>query len=249
MTENGSEEGLLVRAEPLGLVEEVCRRMVDVVRVVDGAPPRRRARVGGGDQHGVVQEGRESQRAAPLEAPTTNRMPARSTAALMALRKGCEMKGSSLASRSRSLVCPLCEAGELKPSAQHSARCNSCAGSVGGAMLEALRRIVALPDALGTHACGECGHPEMRRLPDGTFHCPACRSEVLPLEDSGREDRNARSQQRSTGGWRLSARTARERRERRMYQEKSAFGSRSAAPRECRTPRAAQERQSVRRKE
>jgi hypothetical protein len=37
MTENGSEEGLLVRAEPLELVEEVCRRMVDVVRVVDGA--------------------------------------------------------------------------------------------------------------------------------------------------------------------------------------------------------------------
>jgi hypothetical protein len=40
----------------------------------------------------------------------------------------------------------------------------------------------------------------MRLLHDGTFHCPACRSEVLPLEDSGREDRNARSQQRSTGG-------------------------------------------------
>ena len=37
MLENGSEEGLLVRAEPLGLAEEVCRRMVDVVRVVDGA--------------------------------------------------------------------------------------------------------------------------------------------------------------------------------------------------------------------
>jgi hypothetical protein len=35
--ENGSEEGLLVRAEPLGLAEEVSRRMVDVVRVVDGA--------------------------------------------------------------------------------------------------------------------------------------------------------------------------------------------------------------------
>jgi hypothetical protein len=50
MTENGSEEGLLVRAEPLGLAEEVCRRMVDVVRVVDGAPPRRRPRVGGGDR-------------------------------------------------------------------------------------------------------------------------------------------------------------------------------------------------------
>ena len=37
MLENGSEEGLLVRAEPPGLAEEVCRRMVDVVRVVDGA--------------------------------------------------------------------------------------------------------------------------------------------------------------------------------------------------------------------
>jgi hypothetical protein len=50
MTENGSEEGLLVRAEPLGLAEAICRRMVDVVRVVDGAPPRRRPRVGGGDR-------------------------------------------------------------------------------------------------------------------------------------------------------------------------------------------------------
>ncbi len=36
--ENGSEEGLLlVRAEPLGLAEKVSRRMVDVVRVADGA--------------------------------------------------------------------------------------------------------------------------------------------------------------------------------------------------------------------
>lgn len=26
-----------------------------------------------------------------------------------------------------------------------------------------------------------CGHPEMRRLPDGVFHCPACGSEVLPI--------------------------------------------------------------------
>jgi len=38
MTENGSgEEGLLVKAEPLGLAEEISQRMVDVVRVVDGA--------------------------------------------------------------------------------------------------------------------------------------------------------------------------------------------------------------------
>jgi hypothetical protein len=36
--EYSSEEGLLlVRAESLGLAEEVSRRMVDVVRVVDGA--------------------------------------------------------------------------------------------------------------------------------------------------------------------------------------------------------------------
>jgi hypothetical protein len=88
MTENGSEEGLLVMAEPLGLAEEVCRRMVDVVRVVDGAPPRRRPRVGGGDQQGVGQEGHEGQQAAPTEAPTADRLPARSTATLIALRKG-----------------------------------------------------------------------------------------------------------------------------------------------------------------
>jgi hypothetical protein len=39
MKENGSgSEGLLlVRAEPLGLAEEVSRRMVDVERTVDGA--------------------------------------------------------------------------------------------------------------------------------------------------------------------------------------------------------------------
>jgi ribosomal protein L37AE/L43A len=91
------------------------------------------------------------------------------------------MKGLSLASSSHSLVCPLCEAGELKPLAQYSARCESCEGSVGGAMLEALRQIVALPNALGTHACEECAHPEMRPLPDGTFHCPTCRSEVFPV--------------------------------------------------------------------
>jgi hypothetical protein len=36
MAEKGIEEGLLVRAEPLGLAEEVSRRIVDV-RVVDGA--------------------------------------------------------------------------------------------------------------------------------------------------------------------------------------------------------------------
>ena len=96
------------------------------------------------------------------------------------------MESSSLASRSRSLICPLCEAGALKLSAQHSAQCDSCEGSVSGAMLKTLKGIFALPDVLGRHACEDCGHPEMRHLPDGVFHCSACRSEVLPLEASGK---------------------------------------------------------------
>jgi hypothetical protein len=44
-----------------------------------------------------------------------------------------------------------------------------------------LEQISALLDALGKHAC-ECGHPEMRHLPDLAFHCPACGAEVLPIE-------------------------------------------------------------------
>ena len=108
---------------------------------------------------------------------------------------------SSLASRSRSLICPLCEAGKLQPSGQDSARCASCAGPVSGAMLGALRQIVALPDALGKHACEECGHPEMRRLPDGTFHCPACRSEVLPSDASWTPSRPEEHAQAYRAGW------------------------------------------------
>jgi hypothetical protein len=37
MSQNGSEGLLLVRAEPLTLAEQISHRMVDVVRVVDGA--------------------------------------------------------------------------------------------------------------------------------------------------------------------------------------------------------------------
>jgi hypothetical protein len=36
MSQNGSEDLLLVRAEPLRLAEMVAQRMVDVVRAVDG---------------------------------------------------------------------------------------------------------------------------------------------------------------------------------------------------------------------
>jgi ribosomal protein L37AE/L43A len=90
------------------------------------------------------------------------------------------MRSSSLASRPDSLVCPLCEVSKLHPSDQDSTRCQSCGTHVHGGMLESLRSISTLPDTLGSHAC-ECGHPEMRKLPDGTYHCPACGSEVLPL--------------------------------------------------------------------
>jgi ribosomal protein L37AE/L43A len=92
------------------------------------------------------------------------------------------MKGSySLASRPGSLVCPLCEMHKLDVRGHSSLRCDSCGGLLSGAMLETLRQITTLPDALGSHACEECGHPQMRLLPDGTRHCPSCGSEVLPI--------------------------------------------------------------------
>jgi rRNA maturation endonuclease Nob1 len=91
------------------------------------------------------------------------------------------VRGSSLASRLDSLICPLCEVSKLYPSAQGSMRCESCGGHLQRAMLETLRSISTLPDTLGKHAC-ECGHPEMRLLPDKTYHCPACGSEVLPID-------------------------------------------------------------------
>jgi ribosomal protein L37AE/L43A len=95
------------------------------------------------------------------------------------------VKSLSLASRPDSLLCPLCEVSKLYPSGRDSVRCESCGGRLSGAMLKTLRGISALPDVFGRHACEECGHPEMRRLPDGTFHCPACGSEVLPLKALG----------------------------------------------------------------
>jgi hypothetical protein len=93
------------------------------------------------------------------------------------------VKGSSMTPKPRSLVCPLCEAGRLHPLAHDQARCDSCGGSLSGVMLEALSEIATLQDTVGSHVC-ECGHPEMRLLPDGVFHCPAYGSEVLPLAAS-----------------------------------------------------------------
>ena len=90
------------------------------------------------------------------------------------------MRSSAVASRPDSLVCPLCEASKLDPSVQGSMTCQSCGIQLRGDMLETLRCISTLPDAAGSHAC-ECGHPEMRLLPEGTYHCPSCGAEVLPV--------------------------------------------------------------------
>ena len=81
----------------------------------------------------------------------------------------------------RILTCPFCSETELRAFGRNSLRCDECGGVLGGALLETLHMIVTLPDAAGSHAC-ECGHPEMRHLPDGMFHCPSCGSEVFPIE-------------------------------------------------------------------
>jgi ribosomal protein L37AE/L43A len=88
--------------------------------------------------------------------------------------------GDTFTAKSYPLTCPFCEAHDLQPFGHNSARCEYCGGILGGSLLETLSRIIELPDALGSHAC-ECGHPEMRRLPDGIYRCPACGSEVLPI--------------------------------------------------------------------
>ena len=87
------------------------------------------------------------------------------------------MKRSSMISRSGTLVCPYCETGKLERTGRN-ARCNSCAKVTSRLILETLLQMVTLPESLGAHAC-ECGHPEMRRLPDAVFHCPAFGSEIL----------------------------------------------------------------------
>jgi hypothetical protein len=81
------------------------------------------------------------------------------------------------------LVCPMCGSGKLGLAGLPPlASCDSCGCAFDHVVLRTLEQMVILPDVLGKHAC-ECGHPEMGRLPDGTFHCPACRSEVvLPTE-------------------------------------------------------------------
>src|SRR5215208_7330515 len=80
------------------------------------------------------------------------------------------------------LVCPACESGELQAQAHGlAASCAVCDCLLSGVVLNVLAQIAALPEAQGKHSCEECHHPEMRLLPKGVFHCPACGSEVLPV--------------------------------------------------------------------
>lgn len=90
-------------------------------------------------------------------------------------------------SRTDYLVCPVCGCGQLQPPRGFLPRlikCDFCECVLDNAIVETLKQIVALPGAPGKHSC-ECGHPEMRRLPDGVYHCPACRAEVLPISIPG----------------------------------------------------------------
>jgi ribosomal protein L37AE/L43A len=83
------------------------------------------------------------------------------------------------------LQCPFCEVSELEPTGQNAARCPTCRAVLSGPVLGTLIWINQLPDAIGRHAC-ECGHPEMRCLPDGVYRCPACASEVTPASQPSR---------------------------------------------------------------
>ena len=76
-------------------------------------------------------------------------------------------------------LCPVCESGDLIQFGYSAARCDSCDKVLGGPFLDCLHGLRHLPEVVGLHPC-ECGHPEMRLLPDGVFRCPACRSEVVP---------------------------------------------------------------------
>ena len=90
---------------------------------------------------------------------------------------------TTIPSRPGHLICPACESGELQSQVNGlAASCALCDSLFSGAVHKVLERIAALPEAQGKHACEECHHPQMRLLPDGVFHCPACGSEVLPIE-------------------------------------------------------------------
>ncbi len=116
------------------------------------------------------------------------------------------MKQSALASGSHTIICPLCEAGELRSGGHNGVQCPVCGYGPSRGILGTLQQIISLPDALGSHACEECGHPEMRLLPDGVSHCPGCGSEVLPTRSNCRMQAvGTSSGHRQGGGGHLDA--------------------------------------------
>jgi ribosomal protein L37AE/L43A len=88
-----------------------------------------------------------------------------------------------ISSNTNSIICPCCGINELERSAEGVVGCARCDRPISTQVLKTLEQIVSLPDAIGNHAC-ECGHPEMRHLPDGVLWCPGCGSEVLPFSAS-----------------------------------------------------------------
>lgn len=98
----------------------------------------------------------------------------------MEVEVGNEVLPAHTVSNPDRLVCPGCGSRELRPLGPYLANCEIC-GIIGRAILKTLEQLAALPEVAGEHPC-ECGHPEMRLLPDEVFHCPACRSEVVPPE-------------------------------------------------------------------
>ncbi len=89
----------------------------------------------------------------------------------------------------------------MRPRGPELARCDSCGFSVEDAVFRTLEQIADLPGTLGAHPC-ECGHPEMRLLPDGVFHCPSCGLEVLPAEAASgkKQEEGAREGSKHRGG-------------------------------------------------
>ena len=77
----------------------------------------------------------------------------------------------------RYVCCPLCERGKMIQIYPIMARCTGCWGTISNGFFEALRQIGNPPEAEGKHPC-ECGHSEMRRLPDGAYRCPSCGSGI-----------------------------------------------------------------------
>ena len=103
----------------------------------------------------------------------------------------------STTAKTYSLRCPFCEVYELEPRGRASMRCPSCGSFLGEDLLKTLHQITELPDALGRHAC-ECGHPEVRRLPDGVYWCPACGSEVISVSQTPGERETPTSGEKRT---------------------------------------------------